>query len=273
MRHWVIALLIALMHVDGSSAEIYRWTDENGKLHFTQLLDQVPSRYREQALGQQPAKRAGSFQTYVNSVEQRARVTGRNYRIRFEREGSLMRVDALVNDHQEIPFLIDTGASSVSIPASTARQLGIVVGPDTPRITVRTANGLLQVPLVRLDAVSLGGARVEGLMATVNPTMNIGLLGGAFFNHFTYAVDPAASVITLERNHAVVSGLGEDHWRRRFRGLRESISELEAYLESHDGLHQGRQEELEQKRTELRGQLDALSVEANRDNIPIAWRH
>jgi clan AA aspartic protease (TIGR02281 family) len=273
MHHWVIALLIALLHANGSSADIYRWTDETGKLHFTQSLEQVPARYRQQALGQRPANRAGSFQTYDNSVEQRALISARSHRISFERDGSLMRVDALVNDHQEVPFLIDTGASSVSIPAATAAQLGIVVGPDTPRTTVRTANGLMQVPLVRLDAVSLGGARVEGLMATVNPTMNIGLLGGAFFNHFTYAVDPAASVITLERNHAVVSGLGEDHWRRRFHELRASIEELDAYLDSHDGLHPVRQEELEQKREELRGQLDALALEANRDNIPIAWRH
>ena len=184
-----------------------------------------------------------------------------------------MRVDALVNGHQQIPFLIDTGASSVSIPTSTARQLGIVVGPDTPRVTVRTANGLIQVPLVRLDAVELGGARVEGLMATVNPTMNIGLLGGAYFNHFTYAVDPAASIITLKRNHAVVTGLGEHHWRRRFQELRESIAELEDYLDTHEGLHQARREELEQKRTELKGKLDALAIEANRGNIPNAWRH
>ena len=72
----------------------------------------------------------------------------------------------------------------------------------------------------------------------------------------------------------MVSGVhGEDHWRRRFRGLRESISELEAYLDSHDGLHQTRREELEQKRTELKGKLDALAIEANRGNIPNAWRH
>ncbi len=272
MRHWVIALLIALAHAGSASAEVYRWTDEHGKLHFTQTLQQVPSRYREQALEQRPAKRAGSFQTYENSLEQRARLSGKHYRISFVPEGSLMRVNALVNGHQQMPFLVDTGASSVSIPASTARQLGIVVGPDTPRITVRTANGLIQVPLVRLESVELGGARVEGLMATVNPTMNIGLLGGAFFNHFTYRVDPAASVITLERNHAVVSGLGEHHWRRQFRGLRESIAELEAYLDTHEGLHEGRREELEQKRAELKGQLNALVVEANRDNIPSAWR-
>ena len=273
MRRWVIALLIALTQADATSADIYRWTDEKGKLHFAQSLQQVPSRYRQQALRQQPAKRGGSFQSYDNSLERRALASGKRYRIPFKPEGSLMRVDALVNDHQEMPFLIDTGASSVSIPASTARQLGIVVGPDTPRITVRTANGLVQVPLVRLDAVSLGGARVEGLMATVNPTMNIGLLGGAFFNHFSYAVDPAASVITLKRNHAVVSGLGEQHWRRRFQEPRESIAELEAYLDAHEGLHEARREELEQKRAELKGQLNALAIEANRDDIPVAWRH
>ena len=38
------------------------------------------------------------------------------------------------------------------------------------------------------------------------------------------------------------------------------------------GFSEGRREELEQKRAELKEQLNALVVEANRDNIPSAWR-
>ena len=34
-----------------------------------------------------------------------------------------------------------------------------------------TANGVVARPLIRLDAVELSGARVEGLEATVNPSM------------------------------------------------------------------------------------------------------
>ena len=184
-----------------------------------------------------------------------------------------MRVSAIVNGHLEVPFFIDTGASGVSLPASVASRLGISIGPNTQRITMQTANGQIDLPLVRLDSVELAGARVEGLMATLNPTMSIGLLGGAFFNQFTYGVDPAANVITLERNHAAIApSLSEGHWRGRFRELRGALERLDSYLENREGLEETRREELEQKRVELQARLDALEREANRDNVPRMWR-
>jgi clan AA aspartic protease (TIGR02281 family) len=184
-----------------------------------------------------------------------------------------MRVNAIVNGHLEVPFFIDTGASGVSLPASLASRLGISLGPNTQRITMQTANGKIELPLVRLDSVELAGARVEGLMATLNPTMRIGLLGGAFFNQFSYGVDPAASVITLERNHAaIVPNLSEDHWRKRFRKVRDSLEQLDTYLRNREGLDEPRREELEQKRVELEARLAALERDANRDRVPRAWR-
>jgi aspartyl protease family protein len=273
MARWKAGCLILIIALAGAaSADIYRWTDESGKLHFAQSLQQVPARYRQQVTNGAANQTGGSFQTYAADPEQRAVRRSNSFRIPFQRDGSLMRVHALVNDHLDVGFLIDTGASGVSLPTATARRLGILVGPDTPRISVRTANGTIQVPLVRLDSVVLGGARVEGLMATVNPTMNIGLLGGAFFNHFSYEVDPAASVITLKPNHAVVSGLGEQHWQRRFLKIRGPLAELEDYLRDREGLRAARREELEQKRAELQAGLNALEIEANRDDVPAAWR-
>ena len=146
--------------------------------------------------------------------------------------------------------------STEAVPAldvdEAASRLGISVGPDTQRITMQTANGPIDLPLVRLGSVELAGARVEGLMATLNPTMSIGLLGGAFFNQFTYGVDPAANVITLERNYAaVVPSPSEDHWRRRFRKVRGSLEQLDTYLRDREGLDEPRREELERKRGAL----------------------
>jgi hypothetical protein len=138
---------------------------------------------------------------------------------------------------------------------------------------MQTANGQIELPLVRLASVELAGARVEGLMATLNPTLNIGLLGGAFFNQFSYSVDPAANVITLERNHAAIApNQGEDHWRRRFQEVRGSLEQLDTYLRNREGLNETRREELAQKRVELEARLSALEREANRDSVPRAWR-
>jgi clan AA aspartic protease (TIGR02281 family) len=273
MRRWAICLIALLLQTSDASSEIFRWIDEAGKLHFAQSIQQVPPQFRKQALGQSADQKDGSFQTYTKSSEHHGSATSGKYRVPFVAEGTLMRVTAIVNGHLEVPFFIDTGASGVSLPASTAGRLGISLGPNTQRITMQTANGKVDLPLVRLDSVELAGARVEGLMATLNPTMNIGLLGGAFFNQFTYGVDPTASVITLERNHAaIVPSLSEDHWRRRFRKVRDSLEQLDSYLRNRDGLDEPRREELEQKRVELEARLDSLERDANRDRVPRSWR-
>ena len=273
MRRSAICLLALVLLTSDASSEIFRWIDEAGNLHFAQSIQQVPPQYRKQALGKSAAKSEGSFQTYTRSTEyQRLGASGK-YRVPFAAEGSLMRVTAIINGHLEVPFFIDTGASGVSLPSSTASRLGISIGPNTQRVTMQTANGQIDLPVVRLDSVELAGARVDGLMATLNPTMNIGLLGGAFFNQFTYGVDPAAGVITLERNHAAIApNLNESHWRERFRKVRESLEQLDAYLRGREGLDEARREELEEKRVELQARLDTLEREANRDHVPRTWR-
>jgi len=273
MRRSAICLLALLLQSSDASSEILRWTDEAGQLHFAQSIQQVPPRYRNQALNQSAAKSGGSFQTYTRSIEQQRSAASGKYRVPFVAAGSLMRVNAIVNGHLEVPFFIDTGASGVSLPASAASRLGISIGPNTQRIRMRTANGEIELPVVRLDSVELAGARVDGLMATLNPTMDIGLLGGSFFNQFTYGVDPAARVITLERNHAaIVSNLNEGYWRERFGRIRASLEQLDSYLEDREGLNEARREELEQKRVELQARLDTLEREANRDSVPRTWR-
>jgi clan AA aspartic protease (TIGR02281 family) len=273
MRRWAICLLALLLQTSDASSEIFRWIDEAGNLHFAQTIQQVPPEHRQQALAESTAKRDGIFQTYTKSADHPGSRAGGTYRVPFVAEGSLMRVTAIVNGHVEIPFFIDTGASGVSLPASAATRLGLSVGPNTQRIAMQTANGKIELPFVRLASVELAGARVEGLMATLNPTMNIGLLGGAFFNHFNYGVDPAANVITLERNYAPAAPhQGEDHWRRRFQEVRGPLEQLETYLRNREGLNETRREELEQKRVELEARLNALERDANRDSVPRAWR-
>jgi clan AA aspartic protease (TIGR02281 family) len=273
MRRSAICLLALLLQTSDASSEIFRWIDEAGKLHFAQNIQQVPPQYRKQALSESTAKGGGSFQTYTKDTEHQGSTASGKYRVPFVSEGSLMRVNAIVNGHLEIPFFIDTGASGVSLPASAASRLGISVGPNTQRVTMQTANGPIDLPLVRLDSVNLAGARIEGLMATLNPTMSVGLLGGAFFNQFTYGVDPATNVITLERNYAaIVPNPSEGHWRSRFRKIRGSLEQLDSYLRDREGLAEARREQLEQKRIELKAQLDALERDANRDRVPRAWR-
>jgi clan AA aspartic protease (TIGR02281 family) len=264
----LLLALLAVLHVGAASAEIYRWTDPEGNLHFTENLSQVPSEHREQALRRPPSGSRGALQTYTPpaDLEPGAAVRSRDVvHIPFERRGTLMWVNAMVNDRHPVPFLIDTGASGVSLPSEVVAQLGIRIRPDTPRVTVSTANGYVRVPVVKIDSVQLGNARVEGLQATVNPSMSVGLLGGSFFNNYK-------CVITLVPNEGVRGGAAAEQWRERFHDLRASIDRLEGYLADRTITRPNRRRELETNLETLKEDLRSLEIEANHAGVPKSWR-
>jgi len=109
-------------------------------------------------------------------------------------------VNVRLNDRVVAPFYVDTGASDISLPRSVGTQLGVSTGSSTGFATEITASGAIQVPVITLDSVQVGGARVEKLLATINPMLEVGLLGGSFFNRFSYSIDPAKGVLILRPN-------------------------------------------------------------------------
>jgi len=271
------AVLCALVWgATAAAGEIYRWTDAEGRLHFTQSLEQVPPEHRAEAMQRVAAPAPSRFQTYSSSARSEAGSRSERFdeqiRVPFVRDGTLMRVNVLLNDRISAPFYIDTGASGISLPSHVADQLGIRVGPDTPHVQVTTAGGVVARAVVTLHSVELGAARVEGLEATVNPAMQIGLLGGTFFNNFVYQVDAAKSEILLRQNDAIRGGLDEHAWRERFRGLRDPIERIDAYLASEESLRDADRARLEGNRAALLAQLDELERHANRFDVPQQWR-
>jgi clan AA aspartic protease (TIGR02281 family) len=267
-------LLAAVTWAGTARADIYRWTDAEGRLHFTEKLDQVPPEHRAEAQrGAEAAPPEARVQIYSSPSGGEAHATSPpgEIRVPFAREGSLMRVDVRLNDLVTAPFYVDTGASGVSLPWSVAQQLGLGIGRDTPHVQVSTANGIVARPIVRLDSVQLGAARVEGLSATVNPSMQVGLLGGDFFNNFVYRVDAAESVITLAPNEQMRGGLGAEEWRSRFNQVRSLIERVESYLARPD-VQSEQRAQLERRHQQLLADLDALEREANRLGVPHGWR-
>lgn len=83
---------------------------------------------------------------------------------------------------QPVVFLLDTGATRVSIPAGLASRLGLKRG--APGIA-NTANGQVTVYSTTLDSVSLGGITQQGVRGSINPGMDGEeiLLGMTFLKH------------------------------------------------------------------------------------------
>jgi clan AA aspartic protease (TIGR02281 family) len=260
-------------------AEIYRWTDAEGRVHFTERIDQVPPEHRAAARERAAANAPDRVHTYSGSSSNGPASTAPGRAVRrgeievpFTRIGSLMRVEGTVNDHVKVPFLVDTGASGVSIPNTYAAKLGVRLRSDTPRVAVTTANGVVARPVIALESIDVEGARVENLSATLDPGLEFGLLGGSFFNNYVYRVDAARSVMTLVPNDQMRGGLGERQWRERFESYTDPLRRLEDYLRDHPYLHEQERTKLAARERELRAGLRDLERDADEAGVPQMWR-
>jgi aspartyl protease family protein len=83
-----------------------------------------------------------------------------------------------------VRFLVDTGASVVTLPASVARRAGIVLANAEPA-RVSTANGPARARRVLLNTVRVGEIRANLVDALVleDGQLGVALLGMSFLNH------------------------------------------------------------------------------------------
>ncbi|GAA0788467.1 retropepsin-like aspartic protease family protein [Marinobacterium sediminicola] len=83
---------------------------------------------------------------------------------------------------QPVTFLLDTGATRVSVPETLAARLGLRRGAEHKTMT---ANGVISVYATELDRVQLGGIELRAVPASINPFMpdETVLLGMSFMQH------------------------------------------------------------------------------------------
>lgn len=72
-------------------------------------------------------------------------------------------------DSQDVEFLLDTGATYVSVPGDTAQRLGLEAGGA---YKVQTANGLAEVYATKLSSVRIGNIELRNVRGHINPHMD-----------------------------------------------------------------------------------------------------
>lgn len=96
-----------------------------------------------------------------------------------------------------VRFLVDTGATLVSIGASDARRIGIDTSGGQ-RGRSQTANGLVEVTKVKLSSVQVGELKLHNIDALVHANdMPIILLGMSFLNRME--MQRQGSIMTLKK--------------------------------------------------------------------------
>ena len=95
-------------------------------------------------------------------------------------------VSAGLINGKAVVFLLDTGATDVSVPMHMARELGLDIGA---RHYVQTANGRVQVADTQIAQLALGAITLNNVSANLNPgvTGDEILLGMSALKHLDFS--------------------------------------------------------------------------------------
>jgi predicted aspartyl protease len=191
-------VLVGLALVAGAAApaqgQFYRWTDEQGISHYTEGIDNVPERYRSQAvplgLRNAPAPAVGATgPAPANTV------------IRFT-PGRHIMVDARVNGSTFARLILDTGAANTLITPRvlTAAGVSLTRGTTSGRTRGLAKDVEVEVTQVVVDSLEVGEARVGRMVVSAYdmemPNVD-GLLGQDFLARFNVSIDPTKGIVTL----------------------------------------------------------------------------
>jgi hypothetical protein len=117
----------------------------------------------------------------------------------------------LLNDRDEMLFLLDTGASRSAIDATAAERAGMAVGGAD---SVEGTAGVITVRRARIERLAAGEAVAEGLDVTVQelggllapPGMRVdGILGYDFLRHFSLLIDFTRHTLIFSPHPAPIS--------------------------------------------------------------------
>ena len=301
----VCAVLCAL--AAGARADLYRWTDAQGRVHVTDDRSQIPrgavvtvqpTRVRppspdSEAAPAAPVRGASSgsrgsapvreSHQPVLAVEPAAPAREATVHVlRFQRAGQEISLDVALADRVHCDFKVDTGASLNTIPAWAVKELGIDIDADTPTISLVGISGKpARVPLVMIPSVRIGSVYVENVEMAVLDTMSSGLLGMPFFNNFQVNIDPAQgelrlTEIDLAKVDGVYGGMGEDAWRQRFAQLHHRLALIrtarEKVPDESATVAERYLERLDEEEAKVQSQLETLEDRAQAAGVPSSWR-
>ncbi len=201
-----LALLLAAASV---SAEIYHYTDDNGRKIYVDRQSQIPAQYREQVqirkeesqtlnrvererrqkvLDQLQEKKGAKgeiagIEAEMGKLEQKASVNGNSVRVPVEIRYLARTVTA--------NLIVDTGASRTILHSNIARRMGVTPKPNGRARIVGGAS--LPLGMIETDSLSIGPVVKEGLeLAVITPSESLdydGLLGMDVLGSVKYEID------------------------------------------------------------------------------------
>jgi len=126
--------------------------------------------------------------------------------IELERDGKMLRASVSVNGGKPHAMLVDSGCSSMLIPARLAEEFGVVPAEYDQKVLCTLADGSqLEGTLKKLGSVRLGKFIVDDVECVVlGPEAAAAelLLGMSFLGRFEFKLNPDAGTLTMTRVEA-----------------------------------------------------------------------
>ena len=182
-----------------AAAQMYRWTDDQGEIHFTEGAESVPLKFRRKAVlmgetaqpvASPPATQAGSAGPSAPAGVARIQFT----------PGKTIMVEARINGRGSARLILDTGADGTVINPAVLSALGVSYRNARPGRS-KGIGGTVDSYHVRVETIEIGEARFGPLMVMSHDLGwgldYDGLLGRDFLNNFTVNIDSGAGVVTL----------------------------------------------------------------------------
>jgi clan AA aspartic protease (TIGR02281 family) len=258
-------------------AEIYKWVDRDGGVHFTDTIAGIPLEYRDRIEARTsttlaPQSVPGPPQTGPERLSVALTPASMSYEVPLRRAGNAMLVEAVVDRTRHAHLLLDTGAELTVLSTAVARSLALNLR-DAAVMPLRSASGVFFAPMMKVQSITVGDAAVYDVEVVVHdatPGLD-GLLGMSFLDNFSVTISGSGHKLILtpltENPQAeLYGGHPQDWWSRKFRFYRSQIDSVKRYM----GLRYT--PELERTLRYFRAALEALDRQAAQVGVPRHWR-
>jgi clan AA aspartic protease (TIGR02281 family) len=162
-------------------AEMYKWVDDKGQVHFTDNLFNIPQEYLPK------------LKTYE---ERESNLSAGDIPLRKTEMGYLL--DAKINGYVDIVLLMDTGASATVINPEVLVSAGVTLSENKP-VLIRTANGDTHAGWAALDSLTVGAFQQNSMKIIAHDALQgaDGLLGMDFLGAYRFEILTNASILRL----------------------------------------------------------------------------
>jgi hypothetical protein len=223
---------------------LFKWVDDEGVVHMTDSLSQVPPQYRSQVENKN-FQTANSSDTEGESLSITSAENGpanlKNFEVPYQPfEGNARRIiiPVTLNDSIVAHLLLDTGSPGLMISQELASRLGLANEEnDGLKILTGGIGGATPATLAVVDTIKIGDATAEFFPTTITkiPSRAFeGLVGMDFLSNYKISIDINRSVVIFNEispQSDRPGGHEEAWWRSNFEKISRLRAEWENFLE------------------------------------------